>query len=110
METSGRLFKWGIELGEFNIQYRKIPAIENQVLTDFINKVATINEGKLQKGKVWKLRVDGSSMKLGEGARIIVENLRGEKITQYTLRFKLLPSNNETKYEALIARLQLARR
>ncbi|CAA0825818.1 Unknown protein, partial [Striga hermonthica] len=35
-DTSGRMIKWAIELGQFDIQYRPRTAIKAQVLSDFI--------------------------------------------------------------------------
>ena len=35
-DVSGRLVKWAVELGEFDIEYKPHPAIKAQVLADFI--------------------------------------------------------------------------
>lgn len=35
-ETSGRLMKWSVELGEFYIQYKPRAAIKGQVVADFV--------------------------------------------------------------------------
>ncbi|KAI5316973.1 hypothetical protein L3X38_036680 [Prunus dulcis] len=37
-ETSGRLVKWAIELGEFDIHYKPRPATKGQVVADFISE------------------------------------------------------------------------
>ena len=36
LETSGRLIKWAIELGDFDIRYKLRTAVKGQVLADFI--------------------------------------------------------------------------
>ncbi|XP_077226324.1 uncharacterized protein LOC143859528 [Tasmannia lanceolata] len=56
---------------------------------------------------LWEVYVDGSSSKSGCGADLILtgpENF----ILDYALRFGFRASNNETEYEALIARMNLA--
>ncbi|XP_077215904.1 uncharacterized protein LOC143850547 [Tasmannia lanceolata] len=40
-DTSGRLVKWAVELGEFDIKYLPRPAIKAQVLADFIAECTT---------------------------------------------------------------------
>ena len=35
-DISGRLVKWAVELGEFDIEYKPRPAIKAQVLADSI--------------------------------------------------------------------------
>ncbi|CAL9006576.1 unnamed protein product [Prunus brigantina] len=37
-ETSGRLVKWAIELGEFDIHYKPRPATKGQAVADFISE------------------------------------------------------------------------
>ncbi|XP_020410598.1 uncharacterized protein LOC109946620 [Prunus persica] len=73
-ETSGRLVKWAIELGEFDIHYKPRPAIRGQ----------------------------------GCGPGLVL--VSPDKVAlEYALRFKFQASNNEAKYEALLAGLQLAK-
>nr|GEX41617.1 reverse transcriptase domain-containing protein [Tanacetum cinerariifolium] len=52
----------------------------------------------------WTLFTDGSSCVDGSGARLIQTNPKRIELI-YTLRFQFAPSNNEVKYEALIAGL-----
>ncbi|GMH07043.1 hypothetical protein Nepgr_008883 [Nepenthes gracilis] len=40
-DVSGRLVKWAIELGEFDIEFRPRPAIKAQALADFIVETTT---------------------------------------------------------------------
>nr|KAJ0215185.1 hypothetical protein LSAT_V11C300107570 [Lactuca sativa] len=77
-ETSGRLAKWAIELGEHDISYHP----------------------------KWTLYTDGASSKEGSGAGPILTSPTGEEIT-YALRFDFRTSNNEAEYEALLAGLRL---
>nr|GEV12905.1 reverse transcriptase domain-containing protein [Tanacetum cinerariifolium] len=57
--------------------------------------------------KPWILFMDGSSCADGSGAGLILTNPEGTKFT-YALRFKFEVTNNEAKYEALIAGLMIA--
>ena len=35
-DRAGRIAKWAVELGEFDLEYRPRPAIKAQILADFI--------------------------------------------------------------------------
>ena len=52
--------------------------------------------------------MDGSTNREGSGVRIILENLRHEKISK-AFRLDFLVSNNEAKYEALLIGLKMAK-
>ncbi|GKE15548.1 reverse transcriptase domain-containing protein [Tanacetum coccineum] len=55
----------------------------------------------------WTLFTDITSCVDGSGARLILTSPEGTKFT-YALRFQFTASNNEAKYEALIAGLRIA--
>nr|GEX16934.1 gypsy retrotransposon integrase-like protein 1 [Tanacetum cinerariifolium] len=61
----------------------------------------------LEKTPLWTLYIDGASSNKGSGAGLILTDSDGEEIT-YALRFEFPASNNEAKYKALIAGLELA--
>jgi len=52
--------------------------------------------------------MDGSSNQQGSGAGVILEGLNGLLIEQ-ALRFAFKASNNQAEYEALVARMLLAK-
>ncbi|CAL9030056.1 unnamed protein product, partial [Prunus brigantina] len=130
-ETSGRLVKWAIELGEFDIHYKPRPATKGQAVADFIseftepstvaNSQITIEpiptssqihiagNGTLDLTQpLWTLYVDGSSNAQGCGAGLVL--ISPDKVVlEYALRFKFHASNNEAEYEALLAGLRLAK-
>ena len=56
---------------------------------------------------IWKLSVDGAANAQGSGAGLILTSPEGIDI-EYALRFGFQASNNEAKYEAVIAGLNLA--
>ncbi|KAI5325535.1 hypothetical protein L3X38_034609 [Prunus dulcis] len=126
-EISGRLIKWAIELGEFDIQFVPRPAEKGQAVADFISELTpatvqptseAITETILpdQPGAerldtstpVWGLHVDGSANQQGCGAGLVLTTSDGQKI-EYALRFDFRTSNNEAEYEALLAGLRLAK-
>ncbi|KAL5543517.1 hypothetical protein UlMin_007301 [Ulmus minor] len=112
-EASGRLAKWSIELGEFDIQFKPRTAIKGQALADFIaeftytpemSEKLTTQTQNLQ----WKLYVDGSSTESSFGAGIILVSPDGVKLS-CAVRFKFKATNNQAEYEALLSGLRLAK-
>ena len=103
--------KWAIELSEFDIRYKLKTAIKGQVLADFIMEFTSAepaeNTQALTDLPIWKLSVDGATNAQGSGAGLILTSLEGIDI-EYALRFGFQASNNEAKYEAIIAGLSLA--
>ncbi|GJR53776.1 reverse transcriptase domain-containing protein [Tanacetum coccineum] len=112
-EVAGRLQKWSIELGEYAIHYRPRVSVKGQILADFIverleeDSPDTPMEEKEELPEPWILFMDGPSCTDGSGAGLILTNPEGMDFT-YALRFKFDATNNEAKYEALIARLRIA--
>ncbi|KAI5335271.1 hypothetical protein L3X38_025404 [Prunus dulcis] len=126
-EISGRLIKWAIELGEFDIQFVLRPAEKGQAIADFISELTpstaqstpeAITETLLPveldaerfdtSTPVWGLHVAGSANQQGCGAGLVLTTPDGLKI-EYALRFDFRTSNNEAEYEALLAGLRLAK-
>ncbi|CAL9019077.1 unnamed protein product [Prunus brigantina] len=130
-ETSGRLVKWAIELGEFDIHYKPRPATKGQAVADFISEFtepSTVASSQITieptptssqihvagngtanlTQPLWTLYVDGSSNAQGCGAGLVL--ISPDKVVlEYALRFKFHASNNEAEYEALLAGLRLAK-
>ncbi|CAL8150709.1 unnamed protein product [Prunus armeniaca] len=126
-ETSGRLIKWAIKLGEFNIQFKPRPAEKGQAIADFISELTPsapsepsspnaviLEPEKLNAERfdpsipVWILHVDGSANQQGYGAGLVLTT-PDEGRVEYALRFNFRTSNNEAEYEALLAGLRLAK-
>ncbi|KAM2286748.1 hypothetical protein ACFX1S_039183 [Malus domestica] len=123
-DTSGRMIKWAIALGEFDISYQPKPAEKGQAVADFIADftypvdIASTPEAvaslpsEAQKIEpttpAWSLYVDGSSNQQGCGTGLVLTT--PDKVAmEYALRFKFKASNNEAEYEALLAGLRLAK-
>ena len=123
-DTSGRMIKWAITLGEFDISYQPKPAEKGQAMADFIadftypvDIVSTPKEvvslpSEAQKigptAPAWSLYVDGSSNQQGYGAGLVLTT--PDKVAmEYAICFKFKVSNNEAEYEALLAGLRLTK-
>nr|KYP51750.1 Retrovirus-related Pol polyprotein from transposon 412 family [Cajanus cajan] len=104
-ELAGRMIAWSVELSEFDIQYESCGLLKAQCLADFIAELTPIT---VEEPQEWTLHVDGSSNSKGGGAGIILE--RPNQVTvEQSLKFSFKVTNNQAKYEALLAGLRLAR-
>ena len=110
-ETSGRLMKWALELSEFDIKYKPKKAIKGQVLADFVIEFTSAELAEDMRETpdlpIWKLIVDGAANSQGSGVGLILTSQEGIDI-EYALGFGFQASNNEAKYKAVIAGLNLA--
>ena len=99
---------WAIELSEFDIQYRTCTAIKGHVVTDFIAEFINVEGQGAEEVPQFSIHTDGSSNKQADGAGVILNSSEGDRI-KCMICMDFLTTNNETKYEALIAGLDLAR-
>nr|GEY68887.1 reverse transcriptase domain-containing protein [Tanacetum cinerariifolium] len=112
-EVAGRLQKWSIELGDYAIHYKPSVSVKGHILADFIverpeedsSDTPMEEEGELP--EPWILFTDGSSSTDGSEAGLILTNPERMEFT-YAVRFRFDATNNEAKYEALIAGLRIA--
>ncbi|GAV82311.1 hypothetical protein CFOL_v3_25763, partial [Cephalotus follicularis] len=99
-DTSGRLVKWSVELGEYDVKYEARPAIKSQVLADFMGDntpTKCIEEDSSESGKgIWKLSVNGSSCVFEGGAGLVLTSSDGWTL-EYTLRFGFKATYNEAE-------------
>ncbi|XP_074374423.1 uncharacterized protein LOC141714827 [Apium graveolens] len=124
-ESSGRMLKWAVELGQFDLEYCPRTAIKGQALADFIlefdaevdNKAIGLAEptsqGSHQDEKRqklphpwWILHVDGAVNNNGSGAGIVSITPEGHRLMS-AIHFKFYATNNDVEYEALINGLKL---
>ena len=116
-DISGRLAKWAVELGEYDVIFRPAMAIKSKVLADFVAEFspdllpAIEQEVRLQKEAdkegEWVLHVDGSSNIRGAGVGIVLTSPTGNTASRAVMcNFKA--TNYESEYEALIEGLSLA--
>ncbi|XP_022562420.2 uncharacterized protein LOC111208018 [Brassica napus] len=116
-EVSGRQAKWAVELGEYDVIFRPATAIKSQVLAEFVAEFSPALlpaleqevrlRGKTKEEGEWILHVDGSSNARGAGVGIVLTSPTGDTASR-AMRCNFKATNNESKYEALIAGLTLA--
>nr|KYP58025.1 Transposon Ty3-I Gag-Pol polyprotein [Cajanus cajan] len=90
---------------EANKSHHSHGALRAQCLADF---VAELTPTSADEPQVWTLHVDRSSNSKGGGAGIILEGPNQVTLEQ-SLKFSFKVTNNQAKYEALLAGLRLAR-
>ena len=105
-DFSGRMARWAIELSEYGIQYKLRLSKKGQVLDDFIAEIPQ-SKAHPKNSYWWTLNVDGASRQTGAGISLQLKSPTGERIEQ-AIRLGFNASNNESKYEALLPRIELA--
>ncbi|XP_074378174.1 uncharacterized protein LOC141719699 [Apium graveolens] len=123
-ESSGRILKWTVELGQFEVDYKPRTAIKGQALADFVLEFPPHQEVELgalvvvpsteevalesqNSAPWWSLFMDGASNRDGAGAGIELISPEMHKIRRAT-HLAFHATNNDAEYEALIKGLKLA--
>ncbi|XP_064963275.1 uncharacterized protein LOC135611568 [Musa acuminata AAA Group] len=107
-DVAGRLLKWSVELGEFDIHYVPRTAIKAQSMADFVTELVEDGNGSSeQTEEAWDLHVDGSATSINAGARLVLSAPDGRSF-ECSFRFGFRATKNEAEYEALLAGLKLA--
>ena len=104
----GRIAKWGIQLGSFDIRYRPRSSVEGQVLIDFVTEFSLRKEMELvchMDVHPWKVFMDSTSSAMGAGAEIVIIIPKGIRL-EHSFRLGFRASNNKTEYRTLLARLR----
>ncbi|SPT18051.1 unnamed protein product [Triticum aestivum] len=108
-DASGRVAKWAIDLAPYTIYYQPPTAIKSQALADFlVDWAKTQYLPPTPDSTRWRMHFDGSKMRTGLGAGIILTSPKGDKLI-YVLQIHFATSNNVAEYEALIHGLWLAK-
>ena len=124
-KLSGRLTKWTVKLSEYDITFQPHTALSfqlctalmSQVLADFTADFAPNVTPQADKellnliecsNSKWTLIVDGLSNVNGVGISLVLTSPKGDLIQQ-AIHCGFKATNNEAEYEALIARLNLAK-
>src|SRR3954468_22874880 len=113
LEKSGRIRTWGVELGEFALEYVPRAAMKSQVLADFVVECTIPSPTEElppppMELRPWVAFVDGSACEAGSGAEVVLESPKG-LLTEHALRFTFRASNNAAEYEAALAAMWLAK-
>ncbi|XP_073295887.1 uncharacterized protein [Primulina huaijiensis] len=101
-EVAGRMIKWAVKLGEYDIEYKPLVAIKAQALSDFLSEMAQPDEEE-----VWRVFVDGASSFAGCGVGVVIVSSTGERI-KLAVRIDSRVTNNEAEYEAVLAGIRAA--
>lgn len=107
-------------MGEHDIDYHAITSIKGQDLVDILrevpdNRCSLIvsqqkeDDGAQASNHAWLVYTDGAASHEGSGVGLILADPEGNEIT-YAFRFNINSTNNEAKYEALLAGIRLARK
>ena len=81
-DVTGRVAKWGIELAAFDITYKPRTAIKSQVLVDFVaDWTEAMEKANLQESEYWTMHFDGSKMKKGSGAGVVLKSPKGDTLS-----------------------------
>ncbi|XP_071718686.1 uncharacterized protein [Rutidosis leptorrhynchoides] len=112
-ENSGRMDKWAIELGEYEIIFSPRSSVKGQVLADYLAETTRDIEISHESKEIppppeqlWVMHTDGACGPEGAGAGIVLKSPEGEEYT-FALRFSFPVTNNEAEYEALISGMRL---
>nr|GEY03685.1 reverse transcriptase domain-containing protein [Tanacetum cinerariifolium] len=113
-EASGKLAKYAVELGAYNITYIHRNTVKGQVLADFLNEVplgtkhleiCSLADDK--KVGEWTLFIDGASSLKGAGVGLVLIDPTRTEYT-YAIWLNFTRTNNEVEYKALLAGLRIA--
>ncbi|XP_050222654.1 uncharacterized protein LOC126672742 [Mercurialis annua] len=107
-EMSGRLVSWSVQLGGYDIRYEPRPALEAQVLADFIAETTASDQPEEPDEQLlrWVLEVDGASNLEGSGAGVVLKGPHGVTLRS-SVKFDFPASNNVAEYEALLIGLRM---
>ena len=124
-DYTGRIAKWGIILGAFNIKYMPRTFVKGQVLADLVAEFAepplekvvetqgmdgkSVDTISLQEPLFWKVYVDGAANQKGSGVGLVL--VSPKKVTiKKSLRLGFLATKKEAEYEALLERMSTIQR
>jgi ribonuclease HI len=106
-DTVGRIVKWSIELGEFDLKFCPRQAIKSQILADFVSEwTETQQPPPAEKLEHWKMYFDDSLNLEGASAGVLFISPQGDHL-KYVLQIHYKESNNGAEYEALIHGLRI---
>src|SRR6266540_330479 len=97
-EAIGRVAKWAIKLGAFDIQFVSAHTIKSQALADFVAEWTSPPSEKVDvdPGSIiapWTMHFDGSFTLKGAGAGVVLSPPTGETL-KYIIRLDFKATNN----------------
>jgi hypothetical protein len=106
-DANGRIVKWPIELGEFEIKFCPRQAIKSQILVDFVSEWTEIQMPFPRSGLNTESCTLTAPSTSKEQAQACYSSLPRESSSSMSCRFITKPPNNGVEYEALIHRLRI---
>jgi ribonuclease HI len=107
-DANGRIVKWSVELGEFEIEFCPRRAIKSQILADFVSEWTEIQmPPPKERPEHWIMYFDGTLNLEGAGTGVLFISPQGEQL-KYVLQIHYKASNNGAEYDALIHSLRIA--
>ena len=80
-DSNGRVTKWAIELAAHSIMYEPMTSIKSQALADFFVDWAEVQYlPHVPDSSHWKMHFDGSKMRGGLGAGIVLTSPKGDRL------------------------------
>ncbi|XP_075665361.1 uncharacterized protein LOC142635026 [Castanea sativa] len=122
---TGKIAKWSMILGAFDIKYMPRTSIKGQVPVDLVVEFAeppldkegekqnmdgkSIGMVSLQEPPSWRVYVDSAANQRGFGVRLVTVSPEGIVIEK-SLRLGFLATNNEAEYEALLVEMTMVQK
>ncbi|XP_020162607.2 uncharacterized protein [Aegilops tauschii subsp. strangulata] len=107
-DASGQVAKWALELAGHTILYEPRTTIKSQALDDFLVDWTETQYLPPPDSMHWCMHFDGSKMRLGLGAGIVLSSPKGDRL-RYAHQIHFTATNNVGEYEALVHGLRLAK-
>ncbi|KAL0312149.1 UNVERIFIED_CONTAM: hypothetical protein Sradi_5614200 [Sesamum radiatum] len=104
-DISGRMVKWAMELGKFDLKFQTRMTIKVQAFADFV--VEIIGEQQREENQGWLLHVDSSSNVSNGGTWIFLQGPWAIEI-EVAVKLSFEVTNNDAEHEALITGLNMA--
>jgi ribonuclease HI len=105
--ANGRIVKWSVELGEFDIEFYPRQVIKSQILADFVFEWTEIQMPPPKEWpEHWIMYFDGALNLEGAGAGVLF--IPPQEQLKYVLQIHYKASNNDAEYEGLIHGLRIA--
>ena len=106
-DATGRVAKWAVNLAPHSIMYQPRIAIMSQIIADFFTDWTEKQYlPPCTDSDHWRMHFDGSKMKGGLRARIVLTAPKGNQL-EYVVQIHCKTSNNVAEYEALVHDLKL---
>ena len=107
-KVAGWMALWVIELKKFKVQYRPRTTVKEQVVIDFIVEFTNMEDQGAEEHTQWSIHADKLSNRQVDGASTVLHSPEGDEI-KCMVRLDFPTTNNEAKYKALMAGLNLAK-